>query len=201
MSDLVNTVDALLPQTQCGECGYLGCKPYAKAIVEDNESIDKCPPGGVKTLEAVAKALQIDAGPYREKVVANTRKPSRALINEAECIGCTKCIQACPVDAIIGSNKWMHSVIEHECTGCELCVEPCPVDCIEMVSMEKPIFEPSLARHRFEARNQRLEQKQLDKQQQYQQKKRELKQQNTLDDKKKKQDYILAALKRAQAKK
>lgn len=147
-------IDVLLPQTQCGECGFSGCLPYAKAIVA-GESIDKCPPGGVSTLEALAALLQKDAKPFIEKVAANTRKPSVALIREADCIGCTKCIQVCPVDAIVGAGKLMHVVLTKDCTGCGLCVEPCPVDCIEMVEIEEPVYDRNRARQRHEARLQR----------------------------------------------
>ncbi len=153
---LVAKIDALLPQTQCGECGHPGCLPYAKALATGLANINQCPPGGVETLKALGALLQVDATPYLEAMALSTRLPSQALIREAECIGCTKCIQACPVDAIVGSAKLMHTVIATECTGCGLCVEPCPVDCIEMVAIPKPIYDKDLARRRFHARNTRL---------------------------------------------
>ena len=125
---LVEQIDALLPQTQCGQCGHPGCRPYAEAIAE-GEAINKCPPGGENTVAALADLLGVDPEPL-DAAVDSTRK--LAFIREEECIGCTKCIQACPVDAILGAAKQMHTVIADECTGCDLCVEPCPVDCIEM---------------------------------------------------------------------
>lgn len=125
---IAEQVEALLPQTQCGQCGYPGCRPYAEAIAGGDE-INKCPPGGEATIAALADLLGVEAKPLD---AAEESVPSVAFIREEECIGCTKCIQACPVDAILGSAKHMHTVIASECTGCDLCVEPCPVDCIEM---------------------------------------------------------------------
>jgi len=125
--DLIAHIDALLPQTQCGECGHPGCRPYAQAIA-NGEAINRCPPGGARTIAALADFLNVPIVP-----LDGISKPATvAYIREAECIGCTKCIQACPVDAIVGTAKLMHTVIADECTGCDLCVEPCPVDCIEM---------------------------------------------------------------------
>lgn len=156
----VDQLDALLPQTQCRECGYQGCRPYAQAIINEGESIDRCPPGGVPTLLALAKRLQQDPQLMTASVAAQTRSPQRAQIRERECIGCTKCIQACPVDAIIGSAKQMHTVLDAECTGCGLCVEPCPVDCIDMVALDTPSYDAAQARRRYQARQQRLTQQQ-----------------------------------------
>lgn len=153
MPHLVDEIDALLPQTQCGECQYAGCRPYAQALADGEATPNHCPPGGVETLQALGQLLKIDISAYIDEVDANTRPASIAIINEAECIGCTKCIQACPVDAIIGSAKKMHTVIYDECTGCELCVEPCPVDCIELKTLEKPHFDPDKARQRYQARS------------------------------------------------
>ena len=128
---LVDQINAVLPQTQCGQCGYPGCKPYAEAIT-NGEPINKCPPGGEAGIQALADLLDVEAIPldaeHGEEDVTTV-----AYIREAECIGCTKCIQACPVDAILGAAKMMHTVIASECTGCDLCVEPCPVDCIDML--------------------------------------------------------------------
>lgn len=127
---IAEQVNALLPQTQCGQCGYPGCKPYAEAIAA-GDKINKCPPGGEATIQALAELLDLEPEPLD---AAEGEKPQMvARIREAECIGCTKCLQACPVDAIVGAAKQMHTVIATECTGCDLCVEPCPVDCIEMV--------------------------------------------------------------------
>ncbi|MGJ8682312.1 electron transport complex subunit RsxB [Paraglaciecola sp.] len=131
---LVDQIDEILPQTQCGQCGYPGCKPYAEAIATGDE-INKCPPGGEATIKKLAdlmgvEAKSLDAAHGQEDV------KKVAYIREDECIGCTKCIQACPVDAIMGAAKQMHTVLVDECTGCDLCVEPCPVDCIDMVPVE-----------------------------------------------------------------
>ncbi|NHH85354.1 electron transport complex subunit RsxB [Cobetia sp. MB87] len=126
---IVEQIDQLLPQTQCGQCGYPGCKPYAQAIAEGDE-INKCPPGGESTIASLADLLGREATPLDGDA---DNIPKVAVIREDECIGCTKCIQACPVDAILGAAKHMHTVIADECTGCDLCVEPCPVDCIDMV--------------------------------------------------------------------
>jgi len=129
---LVNRINQALPQTQCGQCGHPGCLPYARAI-SLGEASNRCPPGGTETLIELANLLN---EPIRDLDPAHGqfKEYSVAVIREDECIGCTKCIQACPVDAILGGPKLMHSVIESECTGCDLCVEPCPVDCIDMVN-------------------------------------------------------------------
>ncbi len=128
---IVDQIDALLPQTQCGQCGHPGCRPYATAIAA-GEAINKCPPGGQATIDALAALLGVEAPTLDAEHGVNQGRRV-AVIREAECIGCTKCIQACPVDAILGAAKHMHTVIADECTGCDLCVEPCPVDCIDMV--------------------------------------------------------------------
>ncbi len=130
---LVDQVDALLPQTQCGQCGHPGCRPYAEAIVNEGEAINHCPPGGQATINALADLLDVPAPELDETHGEEQVTKLVAYIREAECIGCTKCIQACPVDAILGAAKLMHTVIAAECTGCDLCVEPCPVDCIDML--------------------------------------------------------------------
>lgn len=183
-----NAIDALLPQTQCGECGYPGCMPYAQALAAGLAPIDKCPPGGIDTVKALGQLLNVDSTPFLN---ITTRPPAVAIIREAECIGCTKCIQACPVDAIIGTGKLMHSVLADECTGCGLCVEPCPVDCIELVTLPTPTYDKELARKRFNARKIRLLREEQDKEQAYREKR-------TLASP---QDYILQALQRAKAKK
>jgi electron transport complex protein RnfB len=134
---LADQINELLPQTQCGQCGYPGCRPYAQAIAE-GDAINKCPPGGQETIDSLADLLDVEPEPLDAE--HGTEKEARvALIREDECIGCTKCIQACPVDAILGAAKHMHTVIADECTGCDLCVEPCPVDCIDMVARKSGI--------------------------------------------------------------
>jgi Na+-translocating ferredoxin:NAD+ oxidoreductase subunit B len=129
---IVERIDELLPQTQCGQCGYPGCRPYAQAIA-NGDAINKCPPGGQTTINALASLLDVEAPSLDAEHGEEQDVKKVAYIREAECIGCTKCIQACPVDAILGAAKQMHTVIIDECTGCDLCVEPCPVDCIDMV--------------------------------------------------------------------
>lgn len=169
--NLIQRIDALLPQTQCGKCGHPGCKPYAEGIAQ-GEAINKCPPGGQETIAGLALLLRV---PVLDLDTSRGEAPAQvAYIREAECIGCTKCIQACPVDAIVGAAKFMHTVIIDECTGCDLCVAPCPVDCIEM---RPPItvlpivgglaandeerhdreIKRNRARRRFEQRNARLQ--------------------------------------------
>lgn len=125
---IVEDLDAILPQTQCGQCGYPGCKPYAQAIA-NGDDINKCPPGG----DAVMRQLAERMGVEPKNLEAEEKPKLLAIIREDECIGCTKCIQACPVDAILGATRQMHTVISDECTGCELCVAPCPTDCIDMI--------------------------------------------------------------------
>ena len=129
---LVERLDRLLPQTQCGQCGYAGCRPYAEAMAAGIAGPDRCPPGGDTGARWLAHVL--GSGPAAfDRARGEHKPPQVALIVEADCIGCTKCIQACPVDAIIGGSKHMHTVIEPLCTGCELCVPACPVDCIVLV--------------------------------------------------------------------
>lgn len=203
----VTEIDALLPQTQCGDCGYAGCRPYAEALAAGLAPLDRCPPGGVTTLKALGHLLKVDVGPFVNAVEQATRSPALAVIRESECIGCTKCIQACPVDAIIGSAKHMHTVLPDECTGCGLCVEPCPVDCIDMLAVTIPAeqahsYDPTLARSRFQAKQIRALQQEHARQQQYQNKRRLAKETTDVQhDMKAKQAYILAALKRVGDKK
>jgi len=136
---LADQIDSILPQTQCGQCSYPGCRPYAEAIANGEAEINRCPPGGETTIIALADLLGREPIPLDEEV--GEEKPKTvAIIREDTCIGCTLCIQACPVDAILGAAKQMHTVIEAECTGCELCLEPCPVDCIDMVPVTEDIF-------------------------------------------------------------
>ena len=131
---IVEQIDEMLPQTQCGQCGYPGCRPYAEAIAEGDE-VNKCPPGGEATVQKLADLMGVEAKP---RAGGEEQDPTKkvAYIREDECIGCTKCIQACPVDAIVGATRQMHTVLIDECTGCDLCVEPCPVDCIDMVPVK-----------------------------------------------------------------
>lgn len=130
---VTDRIDALLPQTQCGQCGYPGCRPYAQAIAANEVDINCCPPGGEATIAALADLLGRDSKPLDPE---REEKPKAlAVIDEARCIGCTFCTQACPVDAILGAAQQMHTVLASECTGCELCIAPCPMDCIEMVPL------------------------------------------------------------------
>lgn len=199
---LVKQIDALLPQTQCGECSYPGCLPYAQALAQGSVAINKCPPGGVAVVKALGELLQQDATPYIEEAIAQTRPPSLATIRESECIGCTKCIKACPVDAIMGSTKLMHVVITHECTGCGLCVAPCPVDCIEMVELDTQAYDKDLARKRFQAKGIRQLRDEHAQQQAYREKRNiALQAKNSAEDVSAKQRYIQQALARVQAKK
>ncbi|MEO8365960.1 MAG: Rnf electron transport complex subunit RnfB [Pseudoxanthomonas sp.] len=130
--NLIERLDRVLPQTQCGQCGFAGCRPYAEAMASGQAQVDRCPPGGDAGARALAQILGVASLAYDRN--RGRHKPVQvALIMEADCIGCTKCIQACPVDAIVGGAKHMHVVIEPLCTGCELCLPACPVDCIVMV--------------------------------------------------------------------
>ncbi len=157
-------IDALLPQTQCRQCGYPGCKPYAQAIYDNKADINQCPPGGINTIKALAKLLARPSKPLNPEYGTETA-PAIAVIDEKVCIGCTLCIRACPVDAILGAAKQMHTVISDECTGCRLCIEPCPVDCIEMQTLDAAALKreadrkpqkADIARQRFEFRQARL---------------------------------------------
>jgi electron transport complex protein RnfB len=127
-----DAIDALLPQTQCTRCGYAGCRPYAEGVALGTADIDQCPPGGAATVAALAQLLSLPAKPVNPAYGA-AGPPAVAFIDEQRCIGCFKCIAACPVDAIVGARHLMHTVIAAECSGCELCVAPCPVDCIAIL--------------------------------------------------------------------
>ncbi|PIJ59341.1 electron transport complex subunit RsxB [Erwinia sp. OLMDLW33] len=128
---IVEQIDAIFPQSQCGQCGYPGCRPYADAVGNNGELINKCAPGGEQTMLKLAALLNVDPQPLGEEAALEPERKV-AWIDEANCIGCTKCIQACPVDAIVGATRAMHTVLSDVCTGCDLCVAPCPTDCIEM---------------------------------------------------------------------
>ena len=155
MTSLARQIDALLPQTQCTKCGYDGCRPYAEAIARGEADINQCPPGGDEGVARLARLTGREAKPLNP---ANGpyRPPQVAVIEEPACIGCTKCIQACPVDAIVGASKRMHTVIASWCTGCELCLPPCPVDCIRLVPAAA-LPPAELSRDRHERRAARLE--------------------------------------------
>ena len=178
---LIEKINSILPQTQCGKCGFSGCKPYAKAIAEGIADINQCPPGNEKGIQKLAALLGVESKPLNTK--HGLPKPeSVALIDEETCIGCTFCIQACPVDAIVGASKKLHTVIAPECTGCELCIAPCPVDCITIIPLKKKVDDPYIAsdknlkygnkfekksadhlRIRYERRIKRLEREKKDK--------------------------------------
>lgn len=149
---MVERIDRLLPQTQCGQCGYPGCKPYAQAIASGEADIDQCPPGGEAGVRALADLLGREPKPVNPDNGV-VKPPLVALVVEADCIGCTKCIQACPVDAIIGAPKRMHTVIPELCTGCELCLPPCPVDCIDLVPPEPRASEYRWPRPALQSRS------------------------------------------------
>jgi Na+-translocating ferredoxin:NAD+ oxidoreductase subunit B len=153
-ADLVQRIDALLPQTQCTKCGYDGCRPYAAAIADGNAEINQCPPGGEIGVAKLAALLGREIKPLNPEN-GEYRPPQVAVIDEATCIGCKKCIQACPVDAIVGASKLMHTVIASWCTGCELCIPPCPVDCI-VLAAAPALPDADLSRSRYESRAARL---------------------------------------------
>jgi electron transport complex protein RnfB len=154
--DIVARIDALLPQTQCTRCGYPGCKPYAAAIESGEAEINQCPPGGSATIESLAALLGRPVQPLN--TIHGAEGPPRvAWIDESRCIGCARCLAPCPVDAIVGAAKYMHTVLVERCTGCELCLPPCPVDCIELAAGPEPAAnQPALNRVRFEAHTARL---------------------------------------------
>jgi electron transport complex protein RnfB len=164
--DIVARIDALLPQTQCTRCGYPGCRPYAAAIASGTAEINQCPPGGAATIHVLAKFLDRDVLPLNP--VNGVESPPRvAWIDEARCIGCARCLPPCPVDAIVGAAKYMHTVLAERCTGCELCIAPCPVDCIEMRSEpvpKEPSIQASLNRARYNAHSERLLRRAADRQ-------------------------------------
>ena len=159
---LIDRIDAILPQTQCRQCTYAGCRPYAEAIARSEADIDQCPPGGAEGVRLLAALLSVALKPLNP--AHGVAKPRAvAVIDEALCIGCTLCIKACPVDAIIGAARQMHTVVAFECTGCELCVAPCPVDCITIEPIEESVGSwrgterARQARERFDFRLLRVE--------------------------------------------
>lgn len=170
---LVDRIDAVLPQTQCGQCGYAACRPYAEALAAGEADLNQCPPGGEAGIRTLARLLHTAPKPLDESHGVHKNR-AVAHIEEQACIGCTLCIQACPVDAILGAPKQMHTVIEDECTGCELCLAPCPVDCIEMFPLAMPEGswfahraqerrKANRARSRYQARTRRLETEQRER--------------------------------------
>ena len=134
-AELIEVIDALLPQTQCTKCGYQGCRPYAQALAQGDADINQCPPGGTAVIGKLARLLGRAEKPLNPSN-GNEKPRAAALIDESRCIGCLLCIEACPVDAIVGAAKRMHTVLTEFCTGCELCLAPCPVDCIDMVELD-----------------------------------------------------------------
>ncbi len=172
LTALVDKIDAILPQTQCGLCGFHGCKPYATAIAEGRADINQCPPGGEEGIVELADLLGVEFKPFSAGTVLKPK--SVAFIDENLCIGCTLCLPACPVDAISGASKQIHTIIAPLCTGCELCVAPCPVDCISMIPLpqttqsgrsarNKKHAAAQAARERYEFRHKRIERDQREK--------------------------------------
>jgi electron transport complex protein RnfB len=144
---LADQIDAILPQTQCRRCGFSGCKPYAEAIATGSALPDRCPPGGTPVAVALAQLLGTGFRPINPEVGAEA-PPRVAFIDESVCIGCAKCLPACPVDAIVGARKQLHTVIARECSGCELCLPPCPVDCITLVPVGTEPLDGNTLRER-----------------------------------------------------
>lgn len=154
LENLVEQINTLLPQTQCTRCGFQGCKPYAEAIANNEADINQCPPAGEQGIHALADLLNKPFKPLNPEY-GEHQPPKVAVIIEEDCIGCAKCLPACPVDAILGASKVMHTVIQSECTGCELCIAPCPVDCIVMEDTQLS-YSPAIAKQRYEAKQLRL---------------------------------------------
>jgi electron transport complex protein RnfB len=161
---VLESLNNLLPQMQCGQCSFNGCRPYAEAIIAGEADINQCPPGGDPGIARIAALLGVTPKSLNSQFGEHKPK-SIAVIDEAQCIGCVKCIVACPVDAIVGAAKFMHTVIATECTGCELCVAPCPIDCISMISLENADSAPTNlhAKQRYESRVNRKEKETIEK--------------------------------------
>ncbi len=208
---LIDAIDELLPQTQCGKCGYNGCRPYAHAIAAGEADINQCPPGGEAGIRSLAELLGRAPKPLDPSCGSEQYQPTVAWIDEEVCIGCTRCIQACPVDAILGATKLMHTVIRDECTGCELCLAPCPVDCIYMQPVEERVPTQAAvtparqrvmrmaprARQRYEFRQFRLERDKAELAEKRRQRKEALRARDQAD----KKAAIAAAVARVRAKK
>jgi electron transport complex protein RnfB len=161
---IVVRIDALLPQTQCTRCGYAGCLPYATAIAAGDAPLNQCPPGGSETIRALASLLGREALPLNPANGCET-PPQVAWIDESRCIGCARCLPPCPVDAIVGAAKFMHTVVAERCTGCELCIAPCPVDCIELRPAPVPAANQAhLNRARYAARTERVQRRAAERQ-------------------------------------
>ncbi|OGT00418.1 MAG: hypothetical protein A3F73_02315 [Gallionellales bacterium RIFCSPLOWO2_12_FULL_59_22] len=204
---MADRIDAILPQTQCGKCGYPGCRPYAEAIAAGEAGINKCPPGGEEGIRELADLLGVEFKPFGDDVVLKPQ--SVAFIDENLCIGCTLCLQACPVDAISGASKLMHTIIAPLCTGCELCIAPCPVDCISMQplpqaarSKQAALVEKraaaKAARERYQFRLERIERDKREKADKLAQKEKAVAQ-SVAAPKANAQALIQAALERAKA--
>lgn len=161
---MIEALNNLLPQTQCGQCSFKGCRPYAEAILSGEADINQCPPSGDEGIVKIAAFLNVPAKPLNTQFGVHKPK-SVAVIDEASCIGCVKCIAACPVDAILGSSKMLHTVISSECTGCELCIAPCPVDCISMQVLANQQLAPTNlhVKKRYENRLARTEKEAIEK--------------------------------------
>ena len=182
---MIDQINAILPQTQCRQCGFQGCRPYAEAIAFGVADINQCPPGGDEGIIELAHLLGVNPKPLNPQFGQHKPK-SVAFIIEEDCIGCVKCIAVCPVDAILGAAKFMHTVIASECTGCELCIAPCPVDCIVMKPLPAPIdkeqslikaqkyAQARLAKRRYDARCLRKEKEDMEKAERAKQKRAEL---------------------------
>jgi electron transport complex protein RnfB len=155
-AELIDRIDALLPQTQCTRCGYAACRPYAEALGQGTAALNRCPPGGSAGIAALAALLHREPLPL-DPACGREEKPTRAVIDAAACIGCARCLPACPVDAIVGARQFLHTVLEAECNGCELCLAACPVDCILMETRAPEEIAPTAAdnRQRYQDHRQR----------------------------------------------